>query len=113
MPRRGRRGLVRCIGRHKEEERPPISRGFPDEVRRLAREHIGEIVLWLLPVLDQVAILVERVIILTVWVPRRRAMPIVPAGWHVRRSRSVGVAVQVLAHESRAVPGCLDPRPDR
>src|SRR5262245_42826280 len=53
MTRRWRCGLMRRIGRYEEEERSLVSRDFTDEVRRLAREHIGEVVLRLLPVVDQ------------------------------------------------------------
>src|SRR5262249_53061450 len=113
MTRCWRRGLMRRIGRHEEEEWSLVSRGFTDEVRRLARQHIGEVVLRLLSVIDQGAILVECVVELTVWVTCRRAAPIVPTGRHVCRGRGVGVAVQVFAHEARAVPSRLDPCPDR
>ncbi|KRT77388.1 MAG: hypothetical protein XU14_C0014G0043 [Armatimonadetes bacterium CSP1-3] len=111
-PRRRGRG-VRRVGGQINEERRPVPRGAPDDVRRLSRQDVGQVVLRRVPILDQPAVFVHPVVVVAVRAARDRAVPLVPPGRHVGRIVPVRIAVQVLPHQRGPVSRGLEPGGDR
>ncbi len=101
-----------------QEEGFGIGRGTPDEIRRLAGENVGEVVLGTVSVGNDLSVLVELVVVVfripfACISPGARILlssgayihpgvPLIPAGRDVGRVIA-GVAVQVLAEQSGPV----------
>ena len=112
VARRRRRRLVRDVGRHVQEERFVVL--LLDELARLPREDVDEVVLRGRAVPDELAVLVEPVVVLRVRVAAAgRTVPLVPAGRDERRVDGFRIPVQILAEQPRPVAGVVHPRGDR
>src|SRR5215831_8818111 len=85
-----------------------------DELARLPGQGVDEVVVGARSVTDELAVLVEPVVVLRVRVsPARRAVPLVPTRWDERRVDGLRVPVQVLPEQPGSVAGVVQPRGDR
>lgn len=115
MSRGGCEGSVRTEGVELQVEGFARGGAGTDELVALAVEHIGQVVIRLLAVLDDIAVLVELVVVLAV--PLAGDVPGVPACRHVVplavHSVLRLVAIHVLAHETGLVSRPLQVGADR
>ena len=107
-----RRRAMRCVEREIEEERAVLGARPRDEPARVSEVHGRAVVGPGEPVVDEPSVDVQAIAVLVVRVARDGRDPLVPPRRPVRLRRGVGEAVEVLADESGAVPGPVEPRRD-
>ena len=78
----------------------------------LCGEHVGRVVRRLVPVVDEVAVVVDRVVVVLLHRDAVHDLPVVPARRDGVVDVGVGVGVEVLADERRLVAGVVHPDPE-
>ena len=103
--RRDRRQVRRDRGEVEEER---VAR-LLDEPDGLVRQHVGRVVRRPVPVVLEVAVVVDRVVVVRLHRDAVHHLPVVPAGWDRVIDEPVRVGVDVLADERGLVAGVVHP----